>query len=133
MKTIARFGSIIAIFALLGTLAVAAPKTERAKKYFDVAGKVIQIDQKDRTLLVKDRKSNLYEIRVPEGATFKQRIANHDDIHKKEDTLNDNPSILGPSYCKSASKACSPSTLFFPLIFFFLVVCSSVVGKLVYP
>ena len=71
MRTITRFGSIIAAFALLGTLAVAAPKTERAKRYFDVAGKVIQIDQKDRTLLVKDRKSNLYEIRVPEGATFK--------------------------------------------------------------
>jgi hypothetical protein len=71
MRTIARYGSIIATFALLGTLAVAAPKNERAKKYFDVAGKVIQIDQKDRTLLVKDRQSNLYEIRVPEGATFK--------------------------------------------------------------
>ena len=71
MRLIARFTSIIATFALLGTLAVAAPKTERAKKYFNVAGKVIQIDNKDRTLLVKDRQSNLYEIRVPEGATFK--------------------------------------------------------------
>lgn len=71
MRTITRFGSIIATFALLGTLAVAAPKNESAKKYFNVAGRVIQIDQKDRTLLVKDRQSNLYEIRVPEGATFK--------------------------------------------------------------
>lgn len=71
MRTITRFGSIIATFALLGTLAVAAPKNESAKKYFYVAGRVIQIDQKDRTLLVKDRQSNLYEIRVPEGATFK--------------------------------------------------------------
>jgi len=71
MRTIARFGSIVATFALLGTLAVAAPKNESAKKYFIVAGRVIQIDQKDRTFLVKDRQSNLYEIRVPEGATFK--------------------------------------------------------------
>jgi len=71
MKTIARFGSIIATFALLGTLAIAAPKHERAKKYFDVAGTVIQVDNKDRTLLVKDGLSRLYEIRVPEGATFK--------------------------------------------------------------
>jgi len=70
MRAITRFGSIIATFALLGTLAVAAPKAERAK-YFAVAGTVIQVDDKDRTLLVKDRKSNLYEIRVPEGATFK--------------------------------------------------------------
>jgi hypothetical protein len=71
MKTIARFGSIIATFALLGTFAVAAPKNERAKKYFDVAGTVIQVDNKDRTLLVKNGLSRLYEIRVPEGATFK--------------------------------------------------------------
>ena len=71
MRTVTRFGSIIATFALLGMLAVAAPKAERAKKYFAVAGTVIQVDDKDRTLLVKDRKSNLYEIRVPEGATFK--------------------------------------------------------------
>jgi hypothetical protein len=62
---------MIATFALLGTLAVAAPKNERAKKYFDVAGTVIQIDKQDRTLLVKDRQSKLYQIEVPEGATFK--------------------------------------------------------------
>jgi len=71
MKTMTRFGSIIATFALVGTLAVAAPKNESAKKYFDVTGTVIQVDKKDRTLLVKDRQSNLYQIAVPEGATFK--------------------------------------------------------------
>jgi len=71
MKTIARFGSIIATFALLGTLAVAAPKNERANKYFNVNGTVIQVDKKDRTLLIKDRQANLYQIDVPEGATFK--------------------------------------------------------------
>src|SRR5215471_5556581 len=71
MKTIARFGSIIATFALLGTLAVAAPKNERANKYFNVNGTVIQVDKKDRTLLIKDRQAYLYQIDVPEGATFK--------------------------------------------------------------
>lgn len=72
MKTITRFASIVAAFTLLSTLALAAPKTERAHKYFKVAGTVIQMDNKDRTLLVVDRLSNkLYLIEVPEAATFK--------------------------------------------------------------
>lgn len=72
MKTITRLGSIIAAFTLLSTLALAAPKTERANKYFNVAGTVVQIDTKDRTLLVADRLSNkLYLIEVPEAVTFK--------------------------------------------------------------
>jgi hypothetical protein len=58
MKTITRLGSIIAAFTLLSALAPAAPASERANKYFKVAGKVIQIDKKDRTLLVTDRESN---------------------------------------------------------------------------
>ncbi len=72
MKTITRLGSIIAACSLLSTLALAAPKTERANKYFKVTGTVIQIDNKDRTLLVADRLSNkLYLIEVPEAMTFK--------------------------------------------------------------
>lgn len=72
MKTFTRFGSIIAAFTLLSTLALAAPKAEKANKYFKVAGKVIQIDRKDRTLLVADNASNkLYLIKVPDRATFK--------------------------------------------------------------
>jgi len=72
MKTITRLGSIVAAFTVLGALALAAPKTERANKYINVAGTAVQIDTKDRTLLVADRISNkLYLIEVPEGATFK--------------------------------------------------------------
>ena len=72
MRTITRFASIVAAFTLLSTLALAAPKTERANKYFKVAGTVIQIDNKDRTLLVADRLSNkVYLIEVPEAVTFK--------------------------------------------------------------
>ena len=72
MRTITRFASIVAAFTLLSTLAFAAPKAERANKYFKVAGTVIQIDTKDRTLLVTDRLSNkLYLIEVPEAVTFK--------------------------------------------------------------
>jgi len=72
MKTITRLGFSIAALTLLSTLALAAPKAERANKYFKVAGRVIQIDKKDRTLLVTDRLANkLYLIEVPEGARFK--------------------------------------------------------------
>ena len=72
MRTITRFASIVAAFTLLSTLALAAPKAERSNKYFKVAGTVIQIDNKDRTLLVTDRLSNkLYLIEVPEAVTFK--------------------------------------------------------------
>ena len=72
MKTIRRLGTITIAFALLGTLATAASKAERAKKYFKVAGTVLQIDKTERTLLVADRASNqTYLIEVPEGATFK--------------------------------------------------------------
>lgn len=72
MRTITRLGSIVAAFTLLSTLALAGPKAERANKYFKVAGTVIQIDKKDRTLLVADRLSNtLYLIEVPETVTFK--------------------------------------------------------------
>lgn len=73
MKTITRLGSIIAVFTLLTTLAPAATAAERARsKYFKVAGKVIQIDKEERTLLVTDSLSKtLYLIAVPERATFK--------------------------------------------------------------
>ena len=72
MRTITRLGSIVAALTVLSTLALAAPKTERSAKYFKVAGTVIQIDNKDRTLLVEDRLTNkLYLIEVPEWATFK--------------------------------------------------------------
>jgi len=72
MKTIMRLGSVIASFTLLSTLAIVAPRAEGASKYFKVAGTVIQIDEKDRTLLVADRLANkLYLIEVPAAATFK--------------------------------------------------------------
>lgn len=72
MKTIAKLGSIAAAFTLLSTLALAAPKAERASKYFSVAGTVLEINKNDRTLLVADRLSEkLYLIAVPEGVSFK--------------------------------------------------------------
>ena len=72
MKTITKLGSIAADFALVSTLALAAPKAERVSKYFSVAGTVLEINKHDRTLLVADRLSEkLYLIAVPDGVNFK--------------------------------------------------------------
>jgi hypothetical protein len=72
MKTITKLGSIAAAFTLVSMLALAAPKAERASKYFSVAGTVLEINQHDRTLLVSDRLTEkLYLIAVPEGVTIK--------------------------------------------------------------
>jgi hypothetical protein len=72
MKNIRRLGTFVIAFTMLGTLALAASKSERAARYFTVSGTVLQINQVDRTLLVADRASNrTYLIEVPEGATFK--------------------------------------------------------------
>ena len=83
MKTIIRLGSIIAAFTLLSALAPSAPASERANKYFKVAGKVIQIDKKDRTLLVTERLSNkLYLIEVPDAVTFKITFGRYMNLTK---------------------------------------------------
>lgn len=73
MKAITRLGSIAAALTLaLSSVAHAAPKAERAKKYFTVAGSVLKINKKEHTLLVADRSSEkLYLIEIPEGASFK--------------------------------------------------------------
>lgn len=73
MKLITRLGAIAVFFTFaLNGVAVAAAKEERANKYFTVAGRVLRIDNKERTLLVADRSSKkLYLIQIPDRATFK--------------------------------------------------------------
>lgn len=88
MEAIRRLGTIAVAFALLGTLAIAASKTERGNKHFTIAGTVLRIDKNERTLLVADRASNqTYLIEVPEGATFK--IAFGRSMQMREPGLND--------------------------------------------
>ncbi|MEK6405832.1 MAG: hypothetical protein AABN34_02585 [Acidobacteriota bacterium] len=72
MKTITRLGLIAAAFTLaLSSFALAGSKAERANKYFNIAGTVLQIDKREHTLLVADRSSaKLYLIEMPEGARF---------------------------------------------------------------
>jgi hypothetical protein len=73
MKAITRLGSIAAVFTLaLSAFAQAAPKTERASKYFTVAGTVLQINNDQHTFLVADRSSaKLYLVEMTGGAAFK--------------------------------------------------------------
>ena len=74
MKRITRRSVALAVTLVLAfaTLAMSAPKSERASKYITVEGRVLQIDQKARTLLVSDQWSKkLYLVTVPKGETFK--------------------------------------------------------------
>jgi hypothetical protein len=65
-------GLAVTLAIALATVAMSAPKSERASKYLTVEGQVVQIDQKARTLLVADMWSdNLYLVSVPKGETFK--------------------------------------------------------------
>ena len=62
----------VALMLALATLAMSAPKSERSTKYLRVQGQVLQVNQKDRTLLVSDIWSKkLYLVNVPKGATFR--------------------------------------------------------------
>jgi hypothetical protein len=61
----------LTIVITLASLAMAAPKAERAKR-LTVEGRVLQVNTNDRTLLVADHWSKtLYLVSVPKGATFK--------------------------------------------------------------
>ena len=73
MKRITQSAALAVTLVLaLATLAISAPKSERASKYLTVEGRVLQINQKARTLLVADIWSDkLYLVKVPESETFK--------------------------------------------------------------
>lgn len=74
MKKITHRSAALAVALVLAfaTVAMSAPKSQHASKYLTVEGRVLQINQKARTLLVSDMWSDkLYLVSVPEGATFK--------------------------------------------------------------
>jgi hypothetical protein len=87
MKTGIRFlASTILMLAILGAVTASAA-SKRASKYFELTGKVLKVDLKNRTLLVADSKSdNLYIVKVPEGAHFK--ITFGINMHYEEPTLD---------------------------------------------
>jgi hypothetical protein len=73
MKRITQRGALaVTIVLALATLAVSAPKSDRASKKLVVEGRVLQVDQKARTLLVSDLWSKkLYLVNVPKGSTYR--------------------------------------------------------------
>ncbi len=101
MKRITQRNAALALTLVLAFAAVAigAPKTERAGKYLSISGRVLQIDQKARTMLVADTWSEkLYLVTVPKGETFKitfgmnmkRAEAEFEDAHR-----NDRVSVRG--------------------------------------
>src|SRR5262249_1731865 len=74
MKRITQRSAALAVTLVLAfaTVAMSAPKSERAKKSFTIEGTILQINQKARTLLVADRWSDkLYLATVPKGVGVK--------------------------------------------------------------
>ena len=68
-QTIQRSISLVGIALVAIGLAMGAPKTERGKSEFNVYGRVLKIDSKERTLLISDHWSKkLYMVTMPEGA-----------------------------------------------------------------
>jgi len=62
----------VTLMLALATLAMSAPKSERSSKYLTIQGRVLQVNQNARTLLVEDYWSKkLYSVYVPEGETFR--------------------------------------------------------------
>ncbi|HSF24226.1 MAG TPA: hypothetical protein VLE20_08380 [Blastocatellia bacterium] len=60
------------IVLVLSSFALAAHRAEAAGKYYKVTGQVLEIDAKERTLLVTDRTNErLYLVRMPEGSSLK--------------------------------------------------------------
>jgi hypothetical protein len=74
MERIIQRSAALAVTLVLAfaTVAMSAPKSERASKYLTVEGRVLQINQKARTLLVSDMWSDkLYLVSVPKDTTIK--------------------------------------------------------------
>jgi hypothetical protein len=74
MKRITQRSAALAVTLVLtlATVAMSAPKSERARKYLTISGRVLQIDREARTLLVTEYWSKkLYLVKVPEGESFK--------------------------------------------------------------
>jgi hypothetical protein len=101
MKLISQRSAALALTLVLAfaTVAISAPKNERAGKYVTISGRVLQINEKARTMLVADNWSpKLYLVTVPKGETFKITFgmnmkkfeAGFEDAHK-----NDRVSVRG--------------------------------------
>ncbi|HXG92204.1 MAG TPA: hypothetical protein VNN73_07510 [Blastocatellia bacterium] len=74
MKRITQRAIALAAITMIAfsSLAMAAPKTSRAKKEFTLYGRVLQVNKEARRMLVADQWSHdLYILEVPKGAYIK--------------------------------------------------------------
>ena len=72
MKTMTRLFAAFAALAITFGSVAASPTSESKSQSFQIRGRVLQIDEKARTVLVADHWSKkLYLVTVPEGAYFK--------------------------------------------------------------
>ena len=74
MKRITQRSAVFTAAMLLtvASVAMGAPKSDSAGKYLTISGRVLQINQQARTLLVEDKWSDkLYLVSVPKSETFK--------------------------------------------------------------
>ncbi|MEK6286908.1 MAG: hypothetical protein AABO57_14305 [Acidobacteriota bacterium] len=75
----------VTLVLALASLAMSAPKSERSSKYLIVEGRVLQIDQKARTMLVADMWSDkLYLVNVPKSETFKITFGMNKNVREPE-------------------------------------------------
>jgi|SRR6476620_5721050 hypothetical protein len=66
-----RIALAITLMLAFATVAMSAPKNERSTKYLTIEGRVLQVNQSARTLLVSDQWSKkLYLVNVPKGESF---------------------------------------------------------------
>jgi hypothetical protein len=83
---------VLTLVLTFAAVAMAAPKSERSGKYLTIAGRVLQINQKARTMLVADLWSpKLYLVTVPKGETFRiwfgmnvKTAAEFEDVHTND-------------------------------------------------
>jgi len=74
MKRIRQTSSVLAVALLLAiaTTALGAPRKEHSQKTLTVYGRVLEVNQEARTMLVSDLWSKkLFLVNVPKGATYK--------------------------------------------------------------
>ena len=66
-----RIALAITLMLAFATVAMSAPKKEGSTKYLTIEGRVLQVNQSARTLLVSDQWSKkLYLVNVPKGESF---------------------------------------------------------------
>src|SRR6185295_15990770 len=71
-QTLQRSISVLGIALVTIGLAMGANKTEPTKSELEVYGRVLKVDEKERTLLISDHWSKkLYLVTMPEGARLK--------------------------------------------------------------